>query len=614
MQVAASSFFQGLTQEDLARVLGQPEQRLYPAGSTVLVEGEVSHDMYVIQAGAADIVIRDRRGGEHRLSRVGAGATVGEMALFTGQPASATVRAISDLEVLVLSESDFHRVATVYPRIYQNLGAILSERLARSNRRTLHDAIGRLTMLHTLDAPPLLCYALACSLAWHTRGSVLLLVLSDDPHAELVALSEARGHTADGHHTAGSRAIPSRNAVNGVAQIQLERPGGAFSSEHLPPTLEDLCGHYDHVLVQVDGASAPPPPAGHWMFVAGPQAATTSLAMHGPACIVRGWLDNRSLIRPDRERVLCVPSLGPADEAALREGALPARSAAGQVLGWAARDIAGMKVGLALGGGVAKGYAHIGVFRALERLGVPIDYLAGTSIGAAVASLYAVGKSQDEAARTMDELGAVAFRITVPFTSLLSNARLAQGVRRLAGKTRLEDLDIPLGIVATDIAGGREVVFQRGLIWPAVVASMALPGIYPPQRLGPYVLVDGGVVNPVPSSVTVGMGANTVLAVKLGVQPTTPTEARAAAPRGRSPRLVESLIRSLDLMQSTMSDTTAVAGSTASTILIEPAFKEGETVGLRNFSQGRRYIALGDAAVEAALPRISAALPWVGKA
>ena len=97
----------------------------------------------------------------------------------------------------------------------------------------------------------------------------------------------------------------------------------------------------------------------------------------------------------------------------------------------------------------------------------------------------------------MEETSARAFRLTVPVHSLLSNAGVAANFRQVAGlHTRIEDLDIPLALVAADLNTGREVVLRRGLLRVAALATMAIPGIYPPVRIGDYVLVDGGVVNP----------------------------------------------------------------------------------------------------------------------
>jgi NTE family protein len=265
---------------------------------------------------------------------------------------------------------------------------------------------------------------------------------------------------------------------------------------------------------------------------------------------------------------------------------------------------------LAFGGGSEKGYAHIGVWRCLERIGVPVDFLAGTSIGSAVAALHALGYSPEDGATVLDTCGANAFRLGLSTASVLSNTGLRASLQVVGQDKRIEDLQTPLAITAADITSGREIVFRRGLLWPAVLASMALPGVYPPQRIGPYTLVDGGVLNPVPSNVAAEMGADTVIAIRLkarsGLVREYP-EAREAA--GKVPTMLQTITRSIEMMQSKISADTAAAA----TILIEVNFEDVARVGLRRWSEGRGYIDLGEAAAEAALPRIIAAIPWIGR-
>jgi CRP-like cAMP-binding protein len=185
------TIFDGLPAGALEAELLGLERRHFPAGSVVLAEGDSTFETYVVESGTADVFVSDRDGVEARIGTVVPGSTIGEMSVLTGEPAAATVRAMADLEVLVLSQSDFERLAAKYPLIYRNVGALLSDRLDRSNRRPFRDATGRVTVLRDLGAPPLLGYALACSMAWHLRRATLLVVLDDSPSEDLAAL--ARG-------------------------------------------------------------------------------------------------------------------------------------------------------------------------------------------------------------------------------------------------------------------------------------------------------------------------------------------------------------------------------------------------------------------------------------
>jgi predicted acylesterase/phospholipase RssA len=602
MQGHSPSLFDGLAADQIARVMDRLDQRRFPAGATVIAEGDLPRALYIFLSGAADIIVTDRRGSEHCVGHVGAGATVGEMSLLTGHPASATVRAVSDLHVLVMSEAEFLDAAVTYPFIYRNLGVILAERLARTNRRAARYARGRVAVLLDDGAPALLGYALACSVAWHTRAPVLLVVVAGgDPPPELAELAASVPSPRVPFGSGAARALGDGPVG---ADLLLTAPTGAFAPRLLTSTLEELASSYDHVLVQLPAAWPAPVADVRTVRLTGP--ALQCAGDERPGHTIIAWATDDGA-RPDRSGILRVPRLGPADQGALTAGRLPAATPAGRALGWAARDVAELKVGLVLGAGGVKGYAHIGVLRVLERAGVSADYVAGTSIGSPLAAGYAVGYSADAMAQLMDELGMAAFRLTIPISSLLSSAAIRMRLRRLGPQTRFEDLPLPLAVVAADVVTRREIVFRRGLVWPVLMASMAIPGIYPAQRLGPYVLVDGGVLNPVPSKVAAEMGADQVIAVRLATSPSPPGKETDPAPAGRAPSIVQVLTRSIEMMQSKISTDTAAAA----TIVIAPELNEVGGVGLRNFIEGRRYIELGEAAAEAALPRITAALPWL---
>jgi len=585
----------GLGEDELAAVLSRFARRRFQVGATVLAWGETSQELYIIESGTAEILLHDRDGRERAINRLGAGSTLGEMSLFTNQPASATVRAITDLEVLALNKLEFLHVASAYPRIYHNLGTILCERLARTNRLSVNDPPGQLALLQDRGAPPLLGYALACSLAWHTRTAVLLLVVADRFPPELAA----RAAGADGALRAG---VPTARA-----HLLLQGPTGRFAPEALPRTVDELAGNYRHVLIQGDEKSLSPLAAvSRRVVLAGSR---DELAGTGKGiCTVCGWAEGSVRERPDAARVLRVAALGPADQEMLGRGLLGQETPAGRSLGWAARDLAGLKVGVALGGGVERGYSHIGVLKVLTRMKLPIDYVVGTSIGAVVGTLFAMGFDLDVMPGMIDEVGDSLYRLTIPTASFLSNSGLKAGLRRTAGTRRIEDLERPLAITAVDLATGGEVVFRNGLIWPAVLASVSLPGIFPPLQLGPHTLVDGGVLHPVPTKQAADMGADKVIAVKLAnTQALPPLLLESAEADGRPPWAIQTILRSIDLMYYKIE---YVSADTA-TILIEPDFRSCPSCGLRQFKKGRAYIQLGEAAAEAALPRLSAAFPWL---
>ena len=176
------------------------------------------------------------------------------------------------------------------------------------------------------------------------------------------------------------------------------------------------------------------------------------------------------------------------------------------------------KVGLALGSGSARGWAHIGVLRALSEAGVHVDCVAGTSIGSLVGAVFASGKlaSLETVVRELDWKRALAlFDIGLPRSGLLDGRNVTSAIRDHVGSGTIQDLTMPFEAVSTNLLDGSEVHIGDGDIIEAVRASISIPGVFTPVRRDEMLLVDGGLVNPVPTSVARAMGAAYVIAVDL---------------------------------------------------------------------------------------------------
>jgi len=178
------------------------------------------------------------------------------------------------------------------------------------------------------------------------------------------------------------------------------------------------------------------------------------------------------------------------------------------------------RIGLALGGGAARGFAHIGVIQVLEESGIRPDLVAGTSAGSLVAALYASGKTGAEMANlalNMDE-GAIT-DWSYPGRGLIRGDALARYVREQTANRPIERMLLPLGIVATDLDSGAPILFQRGDTGTAVRASSAVPAVFQPVKIGSREYVDGGLVSPVPVRFARQMGAELVVAVDISSPP-----------------------------------------------------------------------------------------------
>ncbi|MCK4835709.1 MAG: patatin-like phospholipase family protein [Candidatus Aminicenantes bacterium] len=176
------------------------------------------------------------------------------------------------------------------------------------------------------------------------------------------------------------------------------------------------------------------------------------------------------------------------------------------------------KVGIALGSGSARGWAHIGVFKALDEENIQIDYIAGTSIGALVGSVYAEGniKSLEKFAKSITWKTIISYLdITLPINGLISGKRVSKLLTGYFSNKKIEALNIPFCCVAVDITTGKEVRINSGRIVDAIRSSISIPGIFTPFEKDKRYFVDGGVINPLPVNVVREMGAETVIAVDL---------------------------------------------------------------------------------------------------
>ncbi len=581
----ATSFFSGLTDAEVARVVGALERRGIAKGTVLVAEGDIPGEMYVLHRGSAEVHVEDRTGAKQTVGYIRPGEPIGEMSLLTRQPVSATVRTMEESEVLVLGETELAELGQQLPQLERNMLRIIAERLVRANRLAVGRQPGRLTVLDGRGPPPLLGYALSSSIAWHTRAPTLHLALSDAAPEALAALARrsAVEHTERRHQG---------------AELIVSRPEGEFAPDRIESTLLRLTHTYSDVVVEFAGIeSAGLPNLGNTVRLGSSTAPVGGFAVEVAPDAAVPFL---------RGSLLRTPPLSAKDELALERGLIPATTEAGRAVGRLARKLVGLEVGVALGTGSMRGYAHLGTLRGLERAHVPVDYLAGASIGAVVAGLYSTFLDVDRATEFLDELGSRMFRPTVSRRSLLSTRAMRRHVRKAIGDRSLEDMPIPLAVVATDMDTHEEVVLSRGSAMAALFASSAIPGVYPAVRIGSRMLVDGGIVNPVPASAAASLGAGVVIAVRLvtggGIGEEVSEEVA-----GPVPNVVAAIVRSIETVQTRIKAETG----TVPVVAITPELSSIQPGKLRRFREGQRYIPAGEAAVTHALPRLRAALPWL---
>ena len=252
------------------------------------------------------------------------------------------------------------------------------------------------------------------------------------------------------------------------------------------------------------------------------------------------------------------------------------------------------KLGLALGGGAARGFAHIGVIQVLEENGIKPDLVVGTSAGSLVAAFYATGKTGAQLqwlADSMDESQLTDW--SVPFMSrgMLRGEALGRYVNSQLNGAKIEDMKMPLGIVATDLQTGDGILFRRGDTATAVRASSAVPSVFEPVRIGNKDYVDGGLVSPVPVRFARQMGADVIIAVDISSRPED----------AKTTDILKVLLQTFSIMGKSISQLELAQAE----VVVRPAMPD---VGSAEFAARKKSIEAGRAAMKLALPALKAAL------
>lgn len=489
--LAATRLFGGLDAGALDEIAEQLEWLLVPGGVRVCRQGEAGDCLYLVASGRL-AVIREHAGGrEEVLGQKGRGDSLGELSVLTGSPRSATIRAVRDSVLARLS----HERAELLLRKYPETIVAVTRMLAGWLKTEIP------------VAPALGCVAVAVTAA---GPDVPILAFT----ARLVASLSTLGPTL---HLDARRLDAELGA--GAAQC----PDGSLQHERMAAWLNEQEGRYEVVVYEAD----PRPSA--WTRRCLRQADQILVVGLGGDPPALGALAPELASLEDEQGkqfehlVLLHPDADwrPRDTAGwlrLRpfHGHHHLRLGRPGDVDRLARFLTGNAVGLVLGGGGARGFAHIGVLRALEEAGVAIDRIGGTSMGAVIAAQYARGLSWEEML-DVNRRGWVVMRphkaYTLPLISLLTTRRADKMLDMMFGDDLIEDLWLSFFCVSTNITRTELAVHRWGSLRDGVTASMTLPGITPPVLApGGDLLVDGGVLNNLPTDVMRRHGPGPIIA------------------------------------------------------------------------------------------------------
>jgi NTE family protein len=437
-----------------------------PGGTALVEAGEAGDEAFLVLSGLLAVRAPDGR----PLARIGAGDTVGEMALLSGGRRSATVVALRDCEVAALPAAAFRAAAVEDPAVALAFARATAERLAATTAGAAPAARARSLALVPLGP--------GVDVAGFAVDLVDALALLG--RVELVW--EARGA---GQPTEWFHAIEARNDFV------------VYAAEHRPTAWTRLCVRQaDALLLLARGEEAAAEV--HALEGCATAATRSELVLLHNGGIGRGRAGDwrRRLPGVSVHHVTCA-----ADAARV------------------ARLVTGRAVGLVLSGGGARGFAHLGVVRALRESGVPIDAVGGTSMGAIMGAGVAAGWEPDEMLerfrRAFVDSNPLA-DFTLPLVSLVAGREVGGRLRREFQQADIEDLPLPFYCVSANLSAGRVEVHDSGPLWRALRASVAIPGVLPPVLARGDVLVDGGVMNNLPVDVMQSRGRGRVIGVDVG--------------------------------------------------------------------------------------------------
>lgn len=498
------TIFGSLDAEVLNDIEKEVEWLTFKGGETLFEQGDTAESAFIVIDGRLRVISEDSPAVRQVLDEVGPGETVGEIALLTEGTRSASVYAVRDSEVVRFSRAAFERLVKNYPGVMMHISRLLGSRLLRMKGRAQ-------------KGPDVL-----------TTFAVIPIDASIPLEDAVRQLSEAMSKQGPTFHVS-SRRVDDLLCRQGIAQVGQGEP----SSLRLEHWLNEREAEHRFVVYQADShwsgwTERCLRQADHVLFVAatGSSPKVTALEVQSRERLNPRHAPRRSLVllHPRGRKEILGTSAWLADRDV--DDHYHVRLDRPLDVERLARILTGTAVGLVLGGGGARGLAHIGVIRAMEELGIPIDFAGGTSQGAMVASGCGLDYRSAEIHSRIKAQFDSPFDFTFPMVSLLAGFRMRSRMITGYGDVKIEDLPITFYCVSTNLTRAEQVIHRSGTLWEAVRCSMSLPGLLPPVYRNGDLLVDGGILNNVPADIMRSLcGKGTVIAVD--VAPTVDLEAPA---------------------------------------------------------------------------------------
>ena len=454
-----------------------------PRGEPLFRQGEPGDAWYIIARGRLQVVVTDEHGEEQVLREMGRGESLGEIALLTEEPRSATPYAMRDSEVIRIGKADFDEIMVRYPRVLMSIAQTLMKRSMKTKAgRRRKRANLNLAVIGASPGAPTSWFAEQLARSFQAVGPTLHV--NSERLARLGVMENINRVTADDDPSwlRFSEWAEEQDSLFDIIILEGDPSSTAWTQRAIRQA--------DHVLVVADAGSDP--------RVGGLEEQLFGADRRK----LRGTHLSLVLVHPEQTRLPSGTERWLRPRPGLKAHHHVRRGGSADV-DRIARLLGGCGIGVVMGGGGARGFAHVGIVQAMQQLGIPIDYLGGTSMGAILSAQFAMGLTVQQTL----ELNLRVTRTrpfseyTLPLMSVLRSRRLEAGARMSFGDVRLEDLWTPYFCISANLTTAEMVVHDRGVLWEAIRASGALPGILLPVVLGKTLLVDGGVINNLPGDV-----------------------------------------------------------------------------------------------------------------
>jgi len=504
--LAASRLFSWLDQAALTQLVEVFEWQLLLRGQTLFRQGDSGDAFYLVASGRLRILTPSAEGVDTPVGELLAGESFGELALISDAPRAATIVAVRDTQLGKLSRAQFHTILHRHPTMALKLLDIVGEWLKQPPLATTQQAstIVTLVVLSSQQAVTTLAASLAAALA--RRSTVQHFTLAQLDQVICLGASDKLGEANDGGQLDERLSRWLSQQEQQCDYLILETSAAASKWAHF------CCRQADKLLYLVHSSDSPQAVPAHLVEPVSPDAELELVLVHDDSTLkplnTARWLTQTPVTRHHH----------------LRQG----RAADIERLG---RDITHDALAVVLGGGGARSFGQIGVLKAMEELGLTIDRIGGTSMGAIIAAQYADGHPPDQLLAMNHEIwvrNKPQHDFTLPITSLLAARRAKRLTRMVFDDRDIEDLWLHFFCVSTDLTHLKPHIHRRGTVWSALLASGAVPGICSSIVSDEgALLVDGGVLDNLPVGVMRHHHRGTIIAVDVsptkGLQPNVTT-------------------------------------------------------------------------------------------